>query len=72
MCCYINGHHKQYIQVDIIFNYIHVSFWTSRKMSLEKIRKIHLSGTGSAGARKVLFEDLTKDMFLEVPNETCN
>ena len=22
ICCYINGHHKQYIQADIIFNYM--------------------------------------------------
>ena len=28
--------------------------------------------TGFAGAKKVCFEDLSKDMFLEVQNETCS
>jgi len=31
--------------------------------------KIHLSGGGSASARKVSFENLNKDTFLEVQNE---
>ncbi len=34
-------------------------------MSLDKFGKTHLSGTGSAGARKVCFADLNKDMFLK-------
>ena len=38
-----------------------VSFGISLKMSLEK-----------SGAKKVCFEDLNKDMFLEIQNETCS
>ena len=68
--CYINGHHKQYIQVDIIFNYMfHFDFQAN---VFRKVRKIHLSGASSAGARKMCFEDFSKDMFLEVQNETCS
>ena len=38
----------------------------------KQIRKIHLVGAGSAGAKKVCFEDSSKDMLLEVQNETCS
>ena len=38
----------------------------------KKVRKIHLFGAGSAGAKKVCFEDLSIDIFLEVQNETCS
>ena len=31
----------------------------------KKVRKIHLFGAGSAGAQKVCFEDLSKDVFLK-------
>ena len=44
----------------------------ARRMFREKVWKIHLSGAGSAGARKVCFEDLSKDIFLEVQNEKCS
>ena len=37
-----------------------------------KVRKRNLLGAGSAGAQKVCFEDLSKDIFLEVQNETCS
>ena len=31
----------------------------------KRVRKIHLFGTGSTGAQKVCFEDLSKDIFLK-------
>ena len=31
----------------------------------KKVRKIHLLGPGSTGAKKVCFEDLSKDIFLK-------
>jgi len=34
--------------------------------------KTHLLGAGSAGAKKVCFEDLSKGIVLEVRNETCS
>ena len=68
--CYINGHHKQYILVDTIFNYI---FHFGLQGNVFKtVRKIHLLDAGSAGAQKVCFEDLNKAIFLEVQNETCS
>jgi len=36
----------------------------------KQVRKMHLLGAGFASAKKVCFEDLSKDMFLEVQNET--
>ena len=32
---------------------------------------VHISGAGSICARKVCFEDLNRDVFLEVQNGTC-
>ena len=37
-----------------------------------KVREINMFGAGSAGAKKVCFEDLSIDIFLEVQNETCS
>jgi len=37
-----------------------------------EVRKIHLFGAGTAGAQKVRFEDLNKDILLEVQIETCS
>jgi len=37
-----------------------------------QVGKIHLSGAGSAGARNVCFDDLNKDMSLEVQTETSS
>ena len=34
-------------------------------MQFRTVPNIHLFGTGSAGARKVYFEDLNQDMFLK-------
>ena len=66
----INGHPKQYILADTIFNYrFHFGL---QENVFKKIRKIHIFGAGSAGAKKVCFEDLSKDIFLEVQNETCS
>jgi len=68
--CYINGHHNQYILVGTIFNYMfHVGL---QEHVFKTVRKIHLLGTGSAGAKKVCFEDLSKDVFLEVQNKKCS
>ena len=41
-------------------------------MSLEKSGNAHFSGADFAGARKVYFPDLSKDIFLEVQNEECS
>ncbi len=38
----------------------------------KQVGKIHMFGAGSAGAKKVCFEDLSIDIFLEVQNETCS
>ena len=37
-----------------------------------QVWKMHLFAAGSAGAKKVCFQDLNKDIFLEVQNETCS
>jgi len=66
----MNGHPEQYILVDTIFNY---SFHFGPPENVFKqIPKIHLFGAGSAGAKKMCFEDLNTEMFLEVQNETCS
>ena len=68
--CSINGHPKQYILVDTIFNYrFHFGL---QEHVFEQIQKIHLFGAGSAGAKKVFFEDLSIYIFLEVQNEPCS
>ena len=41
-----------------------------QKNVFKNIEKIHLVGADFAGAPKVCFEALSKDMFLEVQNET--
>ena len=61
---------KKDILVDTIFNYrFHFDF---RKLSFEKSGTYTLFGAGFAYAQKVCVEHLNKDMFLEVPNETCS
>ena len=40
--------------------------------ALRKVRKIHLWGVGSTGAKKVCFEDLSKDMFLKSKMENVD
>ena len=70
ICCYINGHHKQYIQIDIIFNYMFHFGLPGKCLYLNP--QTHLSGAGGVGARKVYFPDFSKDIFLEVQNETCS
>ena len=57
----INGHHKQYINVGIIFNYM-CHFWTSGKY----LYHISEHTPFGAGASKVRFNYFYKDMFLEV------
>jgi len=73
--CYINGHHKQYILVNTIFNYsFHfglpgICLWQSiEKYTFQKTKW----GAGSSSAKKVCFEDMSKDIFLEVQNEKCS
>ena len=61
---------KQYIQVDTMFNYIF--HFGLQEHIFNKVREMRLSGAGSSGAKKVCFEDLSKDMFLEVQNEKCS
>ena len=56
--CYIHGHHKQYIQVDIIFNYMFLFGFPGT--CLEK-----------SPHTKVYFPNFSKDLFLEVPPKTC-
>ena len=51
--------HKQYIQVDIIFNYIF--HFGLQENACRKVRNTHLC-SGTAGARKVCFEDLNNDI----------
>jgi len=41
-------------------------------MSLENSGKTHFLGADSPGAKKVCFEDVNEDIFLEVQNETCS
>ena len=60
----MNGPHKQYIQEDILFNYI-FHFELQEHVS-RKVREMHLSGDGH-----VCFGDLHKDIFLGAPNKTC-
>ena len=63
--------HKQYIQVDTIFNYM---FHFGPPGTYIYVPKEHPSGAGQAGARKAWFPDLSKDMLLEIQNEqlqTC-
>ena len=38
----------------------------------KQVRKMLMFGADFAGAQKVCYEDLFKDMFLEVQNETCS
>ena len=52
---YISGPHKQYIQVDTIFNY---------RFHSKSSQNIHF--LAAAVARKVCFPDFPKDVFLEV------
>ena len=40
--------------------------------AFRKVREIHLLDAGSAGAKKVCFEDLPKDMLLKVQNKRCS
>ena len=71
LCCYINWCHNQYILVDTIVNYI-FHFGLPGKCLWNSIG-IHLFGDGSVGAKtNVCFEELSKDMFLEVRNEKCS
>ena len=66
-----NGHHKQYhvIQVDII--YLTTCFvFDFQDNFFIAVWKVHLSGTGSAGARKVKFNNSYKYKFREVQSET--
>ena len=55
--CYINGHHKQYILVDTIFNHIFLVGLPGNVF--RQVRKYIPFG---AGARKVFVEDSNKDM----------
>ena len=59
--------HKQYIQVDIIFNYTCTCFILDfQEHVVRTVRKMYLLGAALAGAKKVCFDYLNKDMFLEV------
>ena len=51
--CFTYMDHKKSIEVYIIFNYM-FRFGSSRYMCLEQAQKMHLSGAGSAGSRKVV------------------
>ena len=65
--CYINGHHTQYILVGTMFNHIfHLGLpGTCLYLSPQDT-------PFSAGARKVYFPDLFKDIVLEVQNQKCS
>jgi len=67
---YMNGHHNQYIQVDIIF-YM-PRFGLQETVFIIKVQEAHRSGAGPASTRKACFNFFYKDMFLEVPKGTCS
>ena len=73
---YINGHRKQYIQADIIFNYmfhfglpgtcLHLSPQNTaswRRRSQRQKGVFSLSGTGGASLRKVYFAYFSEDFL---------
>ena len=60
--CYIHGHHKQYILVDTIFNY----------MSHCGLPGTCLYLSPQTSARKMYFPDCVKDIFLEAQHEKCS
>jgi len=69
-CCYINGHHKQYILLDTIFNYVfHFGlpgiclYLSPQNIPFWRRRSRHWKG---------YYPEFSKDMFLEVQNEKCS
>ena len=64
MLYYVNGHHKQYIQVQAvdIFNYM-FHFGLLGSCLYTTHIKMSLSGADRAGARKVHFANFYEDMF---------
>ena len=64
--CSINGHPKQYILVDTIFNYIFHFGLPGTCLYLSP------QNTPFGRRKTVCLPDLFKDIFLEVKNKTCS
>ena len=71
MCSYINGHHKQCILVDTIFNYI-VHSGLPRKCLHLSPQNIPFGTPTEPGPNKVCFPHLFKEVLLEVTNRKQN
>ena len=69
-CYYINGPHKQYILLDIIFNY-NFHFGLPGKY-LYNTPEIRLTYQGLAPGKFARFLSNYTDIFLEVQNENCS
>jgi len=64
------GHPKQYVPVGTVFNTAFILDF--QEHVFRTVKQNTPSGAGSSGTRKVCFEDVNKDMFMEVQNERCS